>query len=267
MTFAQTSGRISTFSLHHQTSPSNKYGYSFRFVIILTVWVGKSLAMFDAEIIHIDSQSGVHPSRSAPKATPSPSFGYAFSKRILDIIAVALLAPFALIAGLGLLVLNPFFNKGALLFRQTRMGQDCVPFTAYKFRSMKEAAPVKRGAFDALEEDRITTLGCLIRKLRIDELPQLFNILKGYMTLVGPRPDFIDHANVYVEEIPGYRDRYAVRPGVTGLAQTEVGYVSDEVGFRRKVAADLMYIRKMSLLFDIKVILRTVQIVVARHGK
>ena len=180
---------------------------------------------------------------------------------------MVLLAPFTLIAALGLLVLNRFFNKGALLFRQTRMGQDCVPFTAYKFRSMKEAAPVKRGAFDALEEDRITTLGCLIRKLRIDELPQLINILKGDMTLVGPRPDFIDHANVYVEKIPGYRDRYAVRPGVTGLAQTEVGYVSDEAGFRCKVAADLIYIRKMSLLFDIKVILRTVQIVVARHGK
>ncbi|MDP7150289.1 MAG: sugar transferase [Paracoccaceae bacterium] len=223
--------------------------------------------MFDAEVIHTIAQNGVHAPKVLPKISPSPSIGYVVSKRLLDIVAVLLLAPFAIIAALGLLVLNPIFNKGSLFFRQTRMGQNCVPFTAYKFRSMTETAPVKRGAFDALEEDRITKLGCVMRTLRIDELPQLINILKGDMTLVGPRPDFIDHANVYIEEIPGYCDRYTVRPGVTGLAQTEVGYVSDEAGFRHKVAADLMYIRKMSLLFDLKVILRTVQIVVVRHGK
>ena len=178
-----------------------------------------------------------------------------------------LLAPIALMAAVVLFLLNPMFNQGVLLYRQTRMGKGCRPFTAYKFRSMKEVASVKRGAFDDLEEDRITKLGALMRKLRIDELPQLINILKGEMSLVGPRPDFIDHANVYMVEIPGYCERYAVRPGVTGLAQTEVGYVSDELGFRRKVAADLQYITKMSFLFDLKVIFRTFVIVVARHGR
>ena len=225
--------------------------------------------MFDAEILEVNSQGTAETLRTpfATKSQPSPSKMFAVLKRLGDICAAAILLPFALVAGAVLLVLNPLFNKGPLLFKQTRMGRDCKPFVAYKFRSMTVAAPVKRGAFDALEENRITKLGALMRKMRIDELPQLLNILKGDMSLVGPRPDFIDHANVYIECIPGYRERYAVRPGVTGLAQTEVGYVSDEAGFRRKVAADLVYIRKMSLYFDIKIILRTVLIVLARHGK
>lgn len=87
------------------------------------------------------------------------------------------------------------------------------------------------------------------------------------MGLVGPRPDFIDHARVYLDTIPGYRERHCVRPGVTGLAQTEVGYVSDEKGFRRKVAADLTCIRRMGFMCDLKIVLRTIQIVLCSRGR
>jgi lipopolysaccharide/colanic/teichoic acid biosynthesis glycosyltransferase len=254
-------------SLLHSLEYIKKDRYSINFVIFLTVWVSLDVAMFDAEIINSENLYGTAVAASSPSKRVEIPRGYAISKRVMDLLAVAILIPVTLIAAACLLVLNPFFNKGSLLYRQTRMGQGCHPFTAYKFRSMKEAAPVKRGAFDALEEDRITKLGAMMRKLRIDELPQIINILKGDMSLVGPRPDFFDHAKVYMIEIPGYCERYAVRPGVTGLAQTEVGYVSDEIGFQRKVIADLEYIRKMNLLFDLSVIMRTVAIVVARHGR
>ena len=223
--------------------------------------------MFDAEVIDVRSTSGISPGSPTPKITIKSSPRYYAIKRALDFFAARLLVPFTLSAARVLVVLNPFLNKGTLLYRQTRMGKNCEPFTAYKFRTMKEAAGVNRGAFDALEEDRITKLGTILRKLRIDELPQIINILKGDMSLVGPRPDMWEHAEVYLQEIPGYRDRHQVLPGVTGLAQTEVGYVSDEQGFRRKVAADLTYIHRMTLRYDLRVILRTVQIVVARHGK
>lgn len=234
---------------------------------MLTIWVSLDVAMFDAEIINSENLYGSAVDASSSGKRVEIPRSYAIAKRAMDLLAVVILLPVTLIAAACLLVLNPFFNKGALLYRQTRMGQGCKPFTAYKFRSMKEASLVKRGAFDALEEDRITKLGSLMRKLRVDELPQIINILKGDMSLVGPRPDFFDHAKVYMIEIPGYCERYAVRPGVTGLAQTEIGYVSDEFGFQRKVAADLSYISKMSLSFDLKVIFRTALIVVARHGR
>lgn len=193
--------------------------------------------------------------------------GYSRVKRSMDILAALVLLPLTMFCGLVLLLLNPMFNRGPLIYRQTRMGLDCQPFTAYKFRSMVEVQENARGAFDALEEHRITALGRQLRKLRIDELPQVLNILKGDMSLVGPRPDFFEHARVYLTEIPEYHMRYTVRPGVTGLAQTEVGYVSDLAGFRRKVAADLIYIRKMSFVYDLKVLLRTVQIVLGRQGQ
>ena len=225
--------------------------------------------MFDAEVVELNAQGAKDALRSFPtsksKSLRAKIFGLV--KRSGDFLAAILLLPLTLIAGLALLGLNPFFNKGPLLYRQVRMGKDCMPFTAYKFRSMTEAAPVKRGAFDELEEHRITKLGRLMRKSRVDELPQIWNILKGDMSLVGPRPDFIDHARVYLTRIPGYRERYNVRPGVTGLAQTEVGYVSDEAGFRRKVAADLLYIRKMGFTYDLKVMARTVQIVLGQRGR
>lgn len=226
--------------------------------------------MFDAETIQTVDPAALGSKARAIEPKSAFSLFYAMVKRAGDFFAAIFILPFALISALLLLILNPFFNKGPLLYRQTRMGKNCQPFTAYKFRSMSSLAPKtteKRGAFDELEEHRITKLGRIMRKLRIDELPQALNILKGDMSLIGPRPDFIDHARVYILRIPGYRERHNVRPGVTGLAQTEVGYVSDEAGFRRKVAADLTYIRKMGFTYDLKIMVRTAQIILCGRGR
>ena len=131
---------------------------------------------------------------------------------------------------------------------------------------MLVADPAARGAFDALETDRINFLGRLIRGTRIDELPQIINVLRGEMSLIGPRPDSYDHACVYVREIPGYADRHHVMPGISGFAQTEVGYVDGLDGIKRKVAADTYYIANASFWFDLWITWRTLHVVLARRG-
>lgn len=187
-------------------------------------------------------------------------------KRIFDwAFALALVLPLVLSA-IALLFLNPFLNTGPLIFRQERMGIGCQPFTAYKFRSMSAKAGKSRGAFDALETDRITKLGRWLRRLRIDELPQIINVLRGEMSMIGPRPDSYAHACVYVQEIPGYRDRHQVLPGITGLAQTQIGYVDGLEGIQRKVAADAHYIRHAGLALDLWITWRTLGVVLARRG-
>ncbi|TNC71550.1 sugar transferase [Rubellimicrobium roseum] len=180
-------------------------------------------------------------------------------------VSLILLWPLVIV-GLMLLMLNPLFNRGRLFFVQTRMGAECQPFRAWKFRSMRPAPSIERGAFDALDSHRITPLGHLLRKTRLDELPQVINVLKGEMSLIGPRPDFFDHAQVYVRQIPGYRERHAVRPGISGYAQTEVGYVDGLEGLRAKVAADLHYARHASFGFDMWIAWRTLCVVLGRKG-
>lgn len=166
-------------------------------------------------------------------------FGFAVTKRSFDIIMSLALLPFLAILAVALLILNPFYNKGSLFFVQRRMGRNCEPFQAIKFRSMTDVPQVSRSADCPLEVDRITPLGGFLRKSRIDELPQILNVLRGDMSLIGPRPDYYDHAVHYLEQVRGYRQRHAVRPGISGLAQTELGYIEGVEATKRKVSADL----------------------------
>jgi lipopolysaccharide/colanic/teichoic acid biosynthesis glycosyltransferase len=147
------------------------------------------------------------------------------------------------------------------------MGQDCQGFRAVKFRTMTDVESVARRADDPLEHDRITPLGYFLRKSRIDELPQILNVLVGQMSLIGPRPDFFDHALVYLDVVPGYRERHSMKPGISGLAQTELGYVEGLAATERKAAVDLYYIRNASLKLDTWVFWRTLCVVMSRGGK
>ncbi|WP_282026686.1 sugar transferase [Limimaricola cinnabarinus] len=187
-------------------------------------------------------------------------------KRIFDLALCGLLLPLVLLVMAVLLVLNPLFNKGSLFFVQQRMGKDMQPFPAFKFRTMTAAPQIERGAFDALETSRITPLGRMLRKTRIDEIPQIFNVLRGEMSLIGPRPDFYDHAVVYASQVSGYRERHAIMPGISGLAQVRVGYVDGLAGVRRKVAADLFYAKRASWKLDLWLTWQTVRTVVRRQG-
>ena len=187
-------------------------------------------------------------------------------KRICDGLTattlLALLLPIACI----LIVLNPLFNRGPLWFYQKRMGRNCDPFVVVKFRTMTTQSDKSRGAFDALDKHRITALGRFLRKTRIDELPQIINVLRGEMSMIGPRPDAYDHAQVYLQTIPGYRARHAVLPGISGLAQVEVGYVDGREGVMRKVAADIRYIAAPSLRQELWIAWRTFFVIFGRRG-
>jgi lipopolysaccharide/colanic/teichoic acid biosynthesis glycosyltransferase len=192
--------------------------------------------------------------------------GYLVCKRVFDVtFAIILLVPLAF-SLIMLAFLNRRFNPGPMFYVQTRMGRHCQPFSAIKLRTMLETDAINRGPFDELEHDRITTLGRFLRKSRLDELPQMINVLKGEMSLIGPRPDYVEHAKVYVETVPGYRERHSMRPGISGFAQTEVGYVDGLESLRQKVEADLFYIRNASFRFDAWIVWRTIVVVLLRRG-
>jgi lipopolysaccharide/colanic/teichoic acid biosynthesis glycosyltransferase len=187
------------------------------------------------------------------------------AKRAFDIaFSIFLLVPLGLIS-IGLLLLNPWLNPGPLFFVQLRMGKDCRAFKAIKFRTMTEGR-VLRGADDPIETHRITPLGHVLRKLRFDELPQILNVLRGDMSLIGPRPDYFHHARVYLRKVPGYRDRHSVRPGISGLAQVVHGYVEGFGATERKVEADLRYIEESSLRLDLWIFWQTLCTVIGRRG-
>jgi len=192
--------------------------------------------------------------------------GFRVAKRAFDLLAAIAALPVVLAAALVLLAINPVWNSGPLLFLQTRMGLGCRPFRAVKFRTMRPAGAILRGPDDPVEADRITPLGRLLRRSRIDELPQFLNILIGQMSLIGPRPDYWDHAIHYLETIPGYRQRHVVRPGITGLAQVDGGYAEGVGATAEKTRHDLRYIRASGPAMEVYVLRRTVHVVCTGSG-
>jgi lipopolysaccharide/colanic/teichoic acid biosynthesis glycosyltransferase len=140
------------------------------------------------------------------------------------------------------------------------------PFTIYKFRTMRTDAE-RHGAQLAREGDsRITPIGRLMRRTRIDELPQLWNILRGDMSLIGPRPERPEFMMQLQTQIPNFMDRLGLKPGLTGIAQVVNGYDNELEGFRRKVSYDLLYLQNCCLWNDIKILFRTVRVVITGEG-
>ncbi len=188
-----------------------------------------------------------------------PSNGVAAAKRIIDIILSALgliiLSPLMIIVALAIKATSP----GPVLYLQERVGQGEKPFMLYKFRTMINNAEARTGPVLASDDDpRITPIGKFLRATRIDEIPQLWNVLKGDMSLVGPRPERPFFIEKFKKEIPGYEYRHLVKPGITGLAQIAGKYstTADD-----KLRYDLMYIGNLSLLQDIKILVQTVPVV------
>lgn len=195
-----------------------------------------------------------------------PSRFYLIWKRAFDLTGTLLLLPMMLIVAAVLIVANRRLNPGPLFYSQKRMGKNCEPFQALKFRTMLCASEITRGAYDDLEHDRITPFGKFLRRTRLDELPQIINILRRDMSLIGPRPDYYDHAVVYIDTVHGYRERHRMRPGISGYAQVRHGYIEGIEGVRSKVSADLQYISKASILVDLKITWRTIKVVAGRQG-
>lgn len=188
---------------------------------------------------------------------------YLFFRRMMDIILslialVVLLVPMVVI---GILV--RIDSEGPALFKQERLGKDGKPFMIYKFRSMHLDAEAEGPKWAEADDQRCTKLGRILRKSRLDELPQLINILMGDMSIVGPRPERAYFYDKFEEYIPGFRNRLLVRPGLTGLAQVNGGY---DLRPEEKLVYDMEYIRKRSLLLDLQCIVKTVRLVFTHEG-
>lgn len=154
-----------------------------------------------------------------------------------------------------------------VFYRQCRVGKSSTNFEVYKFRSMRIDAELDGRAVWATENDpRITKVGRILRKIRADEIPQIFNVLRGNMSLVGPRPERPEFVCQLEDKIPYYSERHAVKPGVTGWAQLKYSYGSTEEDAMEKLQYDLYYVKNQSLMLDILIILQTVEVVLWGKG-
>ncbi|RMF79009.1 MAG: sugar transferase [Planctomycetota bacterium] len=178
-------------------------------------------------------------------------------KRLLDLA----------IAAIGLLLTAPFFplialairldSRGPALYRQTRVGRNGRLFQILKFRTMRHDAEADGARWARRNDDRVTRLGRFLRRSRIDELPQLWNILRGEMSIVGPRPERPEFVEQLAQQIPHYRQRHLIKPGLTGWAQIHYGYGDSITDARRKLCYDLYYLKHRSIDFDFAIIIRT----------
>jgi sugar transferase (PEP-CTERM system associated) len=189
------------------------------------------------------------------------------AKRALDVFAAAagliVAAPVMLIVAL----LVKLTSRGPALYHQVRVGQHGRTFTVHKFRSMRVDAEAQTGAVWAASNDsRVTPIGRLLRKSRLDELPQLWNVLRGEMSLVGPRPERPEFVRQLTEQIPYYGQRHVVRPGLTGWAQVCYSYGASTEDALQKLQYDLYYIKNLSISLDLFIILSTIKTVVLRKG-
>lgn len=195
---------------------------------------------------------------------PSPL--YQFFKRTLDIGAVLVTLPITLPVMLLTALAIRLDSPGPALFVQTRVGQGNREFRIYKFRSMRTDAESAGAQLAQTGDSRITRVGHIIRKTRLDEFPQFFNVLLGDMSIIGPRPEqrpFVAH---FEDEIPFYSYRHVVKPGITGWAQVMQGYASDTDDTRIKLQYDLYYIKHFSLWLDMLIVFKTIRTVITGHG-
>jgi exopolysaccharide biosynthesis polyprenyl glycosylphosphotransferase len=185
-------------------------------------------------------------------------------KRLLDLAAGTLLLLLSLpVMGLCALAVR-LTSPGGVLYRQTRVGRGQKPFTLYKFRTMRSDAEAESGEVLAQPGDpRLTPIGAFLRRFRLDELPQMLNVLAGSMSLIGPRPERPGFVQQYLKEVPGYAERFSLAPGLTGLAQVNGDYHSSP---QNKLRYDLAYMANWTLWLDLSILLRTVKIVLTSRG-
>jgi sugar transferase (PEP-CTERM system associated) len=189
-----------------------------------------------------------------------------FVKRLLDV----------LLAGVGLVVAAPLMiltalaiqieSGGPVLYRQERVGENGRLFTLFKFRSMRTDAENGLPLWAKENDDRVTAVGRLIRLSRIDELPQLWNVLRGDMSFVGPRPERPYFVQRLVQAVPFYVERHAVKPGVTGWAQVKYRYGASIEDAIEKLRYDLYYIKHLSIAFDLTIVIDTVKVILSGKG-
>jgi lipopolysaccharide/colanic/teichoic acid biosynthesis glycosyltransferase len=223
---------------------------------------------------------------SLTRRAPSHGLGReGCGRRLLNVVAAAVALIAALPLALLIAVLIKLTSRGPVLYTQTRIGMDRralakaagnwrrhrdlggKPFTIYKFRTMRiDPENGNRQVWARPNDARVTPLGCVLRRFRLDELPQLVNVLRGEMNIVGPRPEQPEIFLRLRDQIEGYQRRQRVRPGITGWAQIHQGYDRSLDDVRRKVAFDLGYIRRQSPVEDLKIMFRTIPVMIFRRA-
>lgn len=196
---------------------------------------------------------------------------YSRMKRVLDVgvalfgtLVLAVATPFVMLA-------NLFANRGPLIYRQTRVGKGGAEFTILKFRTMTAQRDglqaASHGEWTAENDPRITSFGRILRKSHLDELPQMINILRGDLSLVGPRPEQPHYVEELGEKLAFYSMRHLVRPGLTGWAQVKYGYAGDEADALEKLQYEFFYLQHQDMTFDLRIMLRTTRSVVGGQGE
>lgn len=194
---------------------------------------------------------------------PSRVFWQSIYSFAIALVATIITAPIMLLVAIVVRVSSP----GPVFFRQIRVGRDGVPFTLYKFRSMRADAEAQTGAVWATKNDpRVTSVGRFLRKLRLDELPQLLNVVRGEMSIVGPRPERPEFVETLTEKIPYYRQRHCVKPGITGWAQINLKYGDSLEDTIKKLEFDLYYIKNLAASLDAYIIFHTLKVMLLSRG-
>lgn len=194
---------------------------------------------------------------------PKNLFYQNISNMMVAVIGLILFSPIMLLTALAVRLTSP----GPVLYRQKRVGLGGALFTVYKFRSMRvDAGTGNGGMWTGKDDPRVTRVGRLIRRIRFDELPQLFNVLKGEMSMVGPRAERPEFVKARAEQIPYYQQRHCVRPGITGWAQIKYKYGDTQEETTVKLEYDLYYIKNMSLSLDNYIIFHTLQAMLLSRG-
>lgn len=190
-------------------------------------------------------------------------------KRLLDIVFAICILPFALICMLGVVVLLKMFGekKAPALFSQARVGLYNQEFTLYKFRSMVMNAELNGAQWASEKDPRVTKIGRFLRLTRLDELPQIFNILKGNMSFIGPRPERMEFVKELLKDIPHYQIRHIIKPGLSGWAQVKFRYGNTVEDATVKLCYDLYYIKNINFILDARIFFRTIVTVLTAAGQ
>lgn len=194
------------------------------------------------------------------------SSNYLSIKRVLDVVTIIAVLPFVAVLMAMTALAIKLESSGSVFFWQKRVGMNGKTFNMMKFRSMTSDSEQHGSQFAQSNDMRVTRVGKFIRKFRIDETPQLWNVIKGDMSIIGPRPEQESFVNEFNQTIPNYSLRHLVRPGITGLAQTEQGYVADADGTVTKLKYDLYYINNLSFMTDLQITLKTIYTILTGFG-
>lgn len=241
--------------------------------VAIARWVLEGIPVYDTRVVteQLTGRVEIRHISENTLGSLNPNAVLLKAKSVVDCVAAftILIAMAPLMTAIGLAI--RLDSQGPAIFKQKRMGFRARPFTVYKFRTMRTASDAddesaRQKAMTQDDDVRITRVGRLLRRSRLDELPQLINILKGEMSLIGPRPEAVSLSHWYEREIPYYHYRHIIKPGLTGWAQINQGHVTSVEEIREKLHLDFYYVKNYSVWLDILIALRTLAIMTTGYG-